>query len=144
VLSSWLFYAPPAPGGAATGIASLTAAAPSVAARVYSDLGAGVYEEFLFRLVLISLALLLMVDVFSLPRGPAATAAVIIGGILFALYHFTMPQLTGAQPFPFRLFVFFSLAGMYLGCLFVFRGYGIAVGAHALYNVAVSLLMRPQ
>lgn len=134
VLNAWLF----APDGAPAGGAAM--AAGKFANEFYNALGAGVYEEFLFRLALISLALLVMVDVFSLSRAPAATAAVIIGGILFSLYHFSKAQLTGAEPFPFSLFAFRALAGAYLGCLFVFRGYGVAVGAHAAWNIAIAVL----
>jgi hypothetical protein len=134
VLNAWLFQPDGAPAGGAA------VAGAKLATDLYNALGAGVYEEFLFRLTLISLALLLMVDVFSLPRAPAATAAVLVGGILFSLYHFTKGQLTGVEAFPFSLFAFRSLAGAYLGCLFVYRGFGIAVGAHAAWNVAIALL----
>ena len=37
-------------------------------------------------------------------------------------------------------FAFRFLVGVILGAVFLKRGFGVAVGAHVLYNIAVSLL----
>ena len=105
--------------------------------QVALALGAGIYEEFIFRLLLISLAMLLLVDIFGLPETPVAVGAVIISAVLFSLYHFVGLKFAEAAGFPWAEFVFRCLAGAYLGWLYVFRGFGVAVGVHALFDIYV-------
>lgn len=100
-------------------------------------LGAGVYEEFVFRLVLISLIVLLGVDVLGLARKPVAVIAVAVSAVLFAAHHH--PPI-GSEPFSWMAFLFRAAAGVYLSAVFWFRGYPVAAGAHAAYNVIVGLL----
>lgn len=97
--------------------------------------GAGIYEEFLFRLIAISIILLVFVDIFELKRDPVTVAAVLISAVAFSLYHLSQDQLTNSSQFPWGPFIFRAMAGVYLGGLFIFRGYGIAVGAHVFYNL---------
>ena len=104
--------------------------------------GAGIYEEFAFRLVLIGLLLLLLVDVWEGSKIGMAAIAIGLTAIIFSLYH---PQVwAGAtmrsqllwEPFLFRVW-----AGGYLGMVFLMRGYGITVGAHIAYNVYAVLAL---
>ena len=106
--------------------------------RLVTAVGAGIYEEFLFRLWLICLSLLVFVDLLKLRREAVASVAVVLGGALFSLYHFSGEQMAW-EVFPWGLFVFRAMAGWYLGALFCLRGFGITVGAHALFNVFVVL-----
>jgi hypothetical protein len=99
--------------------------------------GAALYEEFIFRLVLIGLLLLLFVDVFDLHRQAATVFVVVFSAVCFSLYHFSRQHFTGELPFPWHPFAFRGLAGVYLGGLLLLRGFGITVGAHAVYNVYV-------
>ena len=110
--------------------------------RVLQGLGAGIYEEFIFRLAMISLLLLVFVDLLGLKKEPSAGVAVIVSAIVFSLYHFSAVQVAAFPGWPWVEFVFRAVAGIYLGGLFVFRGYGIAVGAHAFYNLYV-LISQP-
>jgi len=97
--------------------------------------GAGIYEEFIFRLVFISLVLLISVDIFGLKREPVTVAAVLLAAVAFSLYHLSPAQLEGTCPIAWTETVFRAVAGIYLGTLYVFRGFGITVGAHSLYNI---------
>ena len=99
--------------------------------------GAGVYEEFLFRLLPVSLSLLLFVDVMDVRKDIVTVGAVLISACAFSLYHIPTEQLFGSEPFPWGDFLYRTCAGGYLGGLFVFRGFGIAVAAHAFYNFYV-------
>ena len=111
--------------------------APRLVQDVLVAVGAGVYEEFIFRLALISLAMFLFVDLLELPKEAVAVCAVIVSGCLFSLYHFL-----GGLPegeIAWKLFVVRMLAGVYLGGLFVGRGLAIAVGTHACFNLFVVL-----
>ncbi len=110
---------------------------PMLARQVLQAIGAGIYEEFIFRLLLIGLALVVLVDVFELRRDVCAAAAIAVGAVLFSLYHIPSSQLAGPAAFPWSAFVFRASAGAYLGGLFVCRGYGIAVGTHIVWNLLV-------
>jgi len=118
--------------------ASLVAGGPGLGEIVQDVLqafGAGIYEEFIFRLVLISLLLLVFVDLFGLKKEVMTVIAVIAAAIAFSLYHLPAEQLGSHQGTAFPRFIFRALAGIYLGTIFVYRGFGIAVGAHAFYNI---------
>lgn len=104
---------------------------------VLKAVGAGVYEEFLFRMVLISLLLLLAIDVARLRKDACTVTAVILAAVVFSLCHFSL--LGGAESFAWGSFVFRTLAGVLFGTAYVFRGLGIAVGAHIFWNLFVYL-----
>jgi hypothetical protein len=102
-------------------------------------LGAGIYEEFLFRLVLISLALLVFSDVFELRKEAVTAAAVLVSAALFSAAHFPFAGLGGQVPFRWGDFAFFAGAGAFWGVLYVLRGFAIAAGAHACWDVLVAV-----
>ena len=107
-----------------------SAAEPTVV-HLIRYLGAGLYEETLFRLLLFS-GLLLIFHMVELPRLWGVSLAIVGSALLFAGAHNL-----GANGEPFRpsVFIFRSLAGAYFACLYSVRGFGIAVGAHAGYDV---------
>lgn len=92
--------------------------------------GAGVYEEFLFRLLMIGGAVLLLSKMMGLKRSTVALYAAIASAACFSLYHFG-----SWNDFVLSHFVIRLMAGLYLAGLYLFRGLGIAVGAHAAYDV---------
>ena len=120
-------------------MAATAPAAPSQFVRqALQGLGAGIYEEFLFRLVLAGLILFILADLLEFRRDVSAIVAIFAQAALFSLYHLSHAQVTGAAPFPWSPFVFRMLAGAYLGGLYVLRGYGITVGTHAVWNFYVA------
>lgn len=109
-------------------------------ARLCDGIGAGLYEELVFRLFLIS-ALLLVAETW-LSRARAGTVrgvAVLLAGVAFSWVHF---QPIGGEVFDWALFLSRSIAGSYLGFIFVHRGFGIAAGSHAAYNAFTILAMQ--
>ncbi|MEM7205312.1 MAG: CPBP family intramembrane glutamic endopeptidase [Planctomycetota bacterium] len=112
-------------------------------ANLIGSLGAGIFEELLFRLIMVSvLALFLMraTGAFGLPRALGGIGAVLISAVLFALFHHVGP---GAAPFERSEFLFRSIAGAVLGLLFVVRGFGVCVYTHAFYDVHYYLTAPP-
>jgi hypothetical protein len=101
---------------------------------IVRSFGAGIYEELVFRLICITVLVIVLIDLARLPRGPAAILIMAASAALFAYQHH--PPL-GAEPFAMQSFLFRSAAGLYLAGLFVFRGFGVAAGCHVLYNVIV-------
>lgn len=105
------------------------------ARRLCVAVGAGVYEEFVFRLVLIGLLLLVFVDVFELKRDAVIVVSVILAALAFSAYHVPVSAWRGEAAVPWYDTFFRALAGVYLGLVYVLRGYGIAAGTHAIYNI---------
>lgn len=97
--------------------------------------GAGIYEEVLFRLMLFSLlAVLFKFSLLpSLITLPLAAAA---GAVLFAAAHHLGPH---GEPVVPVVFAFRVVAGLLFTALYQFRGFGVAVGTHAGYDILVGV-----
>jgi hypothetical protein len=103
--------------------------------RLVSYLGAGIYEEALFRLLLYS-GLLKLFQFTGLPLLPSALAAATASAAAFSAAHHLGPY---GQPYSNYVFLFRLAAGLYFAALYQWRGFGIAVGAHACYNVMIGV-----
>ena len=103
-------------------------------------LGAGVYEELLFRLLLLPL-LAWVLRRFHVAPAASMAGAVVLSSLLFAAAHYIGPYGEHFTTFAFffRTFFFRTLAGMFFAVLFVYRGFGIAAGTHAGYDLLVGL-----
>lgn len=104
-------------------------------ARLTLSVGAGLYEELLFRLVLITLIHFLTVDVIKTKAMSGNIIAILISAVLFSLYHHNAVPMN--DPRAFETYLFYAIAGAYFGAIFLVRGFGIAVGCHALYDAIV-------
>ena len=98
-------------------------------------LGAGIYEEAVFRLLLYSATLWIMRKL-DVPHSLSCSLAALGSATLFSVAHHLGPY---GQDYENYVFIFRILAGLYFALLFHFRGFGIAVGTHACYNVMVSV-----
>lgn len=108
-------------------------------ARLTISLGAGLYEELLFRMILIAVVHFLAVDLFRLGEAAGRTAAILVSAGAFALYHDVGAPAGGIDA---AALLYFLLAGVYFAVLYLFRGFGIVVGVHAMFDVFV-LLFAP-
>jgi len=99
------------------------------------SLGAGLFEELAFRVVL--LTVLLAVFGLILPRRWAAFFAIVFAALAFSLAHYA-----GALGEPFRLhtLMYRWLAGLLFTLLYYQRGFAIAAWSHALYDIWVLLV----
>jgi hypothetical protein len=107
----------------------------SGAMRLVSYLGAGIYEEALFRLTLYS-GLRGALRLAGLPLLVAEVVAATSSAALFSAAHHLGPY---GQPYSNYVFLFRLAAGLYFAAVYQLRGFGIAVGAHACYNVMISV-----
>ena len=103
-------------------------------------IGAGIYEELLFRLIAISMLHMILADALRLPQRTAVWVTVALSAFMFGLYHFSTYNVFGWDAGQWGRFMFYTGAGMYFAALFVFRGFGIVAATHALYDVLVVLL----
>ncbi|HEY2783718.1 MAG TPA: CPBP family intramembrane glutamic endopeptidase [Fimbriiglobus sp.] len=105
------------------------------ASKLVTFVGAGIYEEVIFRLGLFTL-LSVLFRTMLLPKPLAIVVAAVVGSLLFAAAHHVGEN---GDPFQPTVFAFRTLAGLYFNMLYVTRGFGIAVGAHAGYDVLVGV-----
>ena len=118
----------------------------SVGVPMYANIvlgcGAGVYEEFLFRLLLLGILARFFGRFVGLKGGWLFAAASLTQAVLFAAFHHlpggmeavtTWKEAWGVLP----VFGFRMVAGVYFAYLFLERGFGVAAGAHASYNVLI-------
>jgi hypothetical protein len=107
--------------------------------RVAMAAGAGIYEELVFRLALMSAIHMLLSDVGGW-RGPGSwIASAAAAAVAFALYH---PLQSADGGFATWRFLFLVAGGCWFGLLFHWRGFGIAAGTHAAYDLMALLLWR--
>ncbi|HID75834.1 MAG TPA: CPBP family intramembrane metalloprotease [Planctomycetaceae bacterium] len=110
--------------------------------RAVGFLGAGVYEELLFRLMLFSGAVWLLRRL-GLKRPMATAGSVVLTSLSFAGAHYIGPHgepVAWSQGLFWFSFSFRFLAGVFFSLLFVYRGFGIAAGAHAGYDILVGIV----
>jgi len=114
--------------------------------NIILSLGAGVYEEFLFRFLLMGALFALFRWLWDLRDTRLYVTVVLTQAVLFALFHHlpgggeTLDWAYVTSGHFLRAFAFRTLAGVYFAYLYQERGFGIAVGSHAFYDViAVTL-----
>jgi hypothetical protein len=109
------------------------ASAPA-ATRVMLSLGAGLYEELLFRVILVSGIALIGRRLFGWRPWVAGTVAVCVSALTFAAFHYIGPY---GDPLRLDSFVFRLLGGVAFSILYVSRGFGITAWTHACYDLLV-------
>jgi hypothetical protein len=95
------------------------------------SIGAGIYEELVFRLVAFTVLNLILVDFFELKKVLAFPLIILTSAVVFSLYHYW------GEPFAWQSFAFRTLAGVYFGVIFICRGFGITAGCHAAYDIII-------
>ncbi len=102
--------------------------------KTVSYLGAGIYEEFVFRLLALLPVLCFGTWLFGSRKWIVIVLVSLISSIFFALLHYDVLNPSGA-PFDYASFAIRTLAGLFFCAVFLARGFGVAVGVHAAYNV---------
>ena len=123
--------------GAIFAIAPAAAGAPQyktgVGLQLVLSIGAGLYEELIFRVVLVGGLYWVLRRIWPQGRFGYVLAAV-VGALLFSWVHYTgaLGDAFSLSSFTFRFFF-----GLVLNAIFLLRGFGIAAWTHALYDVMV-------
>lgn len=110
-------------------------------AGIVMSLGAGFYEEVVFRVVLFGLGakLVSLILPVAIPFRPIAIRvgwAVIAAGV-FSGWHYVGDL---GDPFDAKSFVFRWVCGLVFTIIYVFRGFAPVVWTHALYDIWVLVL----
>jgi hypothetical protein len=102
------------------------------------SLGAGLYEELVFRVILVG-GLLYVFKQAGVGRTAGRVWAALLAALLFSAFHYVGPY---AYPLELSSFTFRFLAGLAFNVLFIARGFGITAWTHALYDIFLLLAMR--
>jgi membrane protease YdiL (CAAX protease family) len=100
------------------------------------SLGAGIYEELLFRVLLVSGMAWLMTRIFHWRATAGGIFAVVIGALIFSAFHYMGPYGDDLQ---LASFTFRAVAGVLFSGLYLLRGFGITAWTHALYDVFLAV-----
>lgn len=121
------------------GFAAGDAIERSLVSRAAIAVGAGLYEEMLFRMVAIALFHVVLVDLIGMGSRKGTIVSVVLAALAFAFYHdVALPG--GGLNWPNA--AFFVFAGVYFGLVYVWRGFGVVVAVHALYDLAVLVFLK--
>ena len=105
--------------------------------NLYLCIGAGIWEEILFRLLLFSSMYKFLNIVFKKDKIFPLFLSFLLSSILFSLFHYIG---NNADIFNFNTFIIRSIGGLLLCILYYYRGFGIAVISHISYDfILVSL-----
>src|SRR5207247_9229530 len=93
------------------------------------SLGAGIYEELLFRVVLVGLIAWAGTKLLGWRPLVAGVAATVLGALIFSAFHYIGPY---GDRLDVYSFVFRPIAGLFFSDLSLLRGFGITAWSHAL------------
>lgn len=122
-----------APGRLAVG----TSAGLDLQSQLVVSLGAGIYEELVFRVLLVSVLMWGARSLLGTGKTLSAVIAVVTSALLFSSFHYVGSL---GDTFTVQSFVFRVVAGLAFSALYVTRGLGITAWTHALYDLGFSLL----
>ncbi len=109
-------------------------AAPAQNRALYHEIllavAAGLYEEFLFRLILLGSILFIFNRIWPTKAFVRAAVASAIQACVFAIFHYA-----GISNVYWDQFIFRLVAGWLLGLLYVYRGLAVSVYTHAFYDI---------
>jgi hypothetical protein len=108
----------------------------SLPTQLMISLGAGIYEELLFRVILVSLLVWVARHGFGWPSTRASIFAVLAGALIFSAFHYIGPF---GDQWTLASFTFRAVAGLLFSGLYVLRGFGITAWTHALYDVLLAV-----
>ncbi len=113
-------------------------ASMSMAEGLVLSIGAGLYEELLFRVVIAG-GLFAVFRWSGVPIGRAGAFAVILSALVFSAFHYVGPfgDTIALSSFLFRFF-----AGVTFSAIFLLRGFGIVAWTHALYDVFIVMAIQ--
>jgi len=110
----------------------------SIMADIVTGIGAGIYEELVFRLLLICVLMMLFQDGFGLTLNSSIALSILVAAGLFSAHHhvvFLDGAFRSSAPFDARQFAFRTIAGIYFAVLFAVRGFASTAGTHAFYDI---------
>jgi hypothetical protein len=104
--------------------------------RLMMSLGAGLYEELFFRVILVGGLAAGARIVLGFGRRSAGVLAAVAGALIFSAFHYIGPY---GDAWQLQSFVFRALSGLAFSALYLLRGFGVTAWTHALYDAFLLL-----
>ena len=108
--------------------------------QIVLSIGSGIFEEFVFRVVLVSLLALIIGLFVKNQYWYKMLISIVIAAVIFSAFHFIGEYADAPIT---SLFILRFIAGIVLGYIYVFRGFGIAAYSHSFYNLIVFTQIIP-
>src|SRR5882724_1768701 len=105
--------------------------------RLMVSLGAGIYEELLFRVLLVGALAATARALLGWRPLTAGLAATVVGAAIFSAFHYIGPY---GDRWQLYSFAFRMVAGLFFSGLYLTRGFGITAWTHALYDVLLLIV----
>ncbi len=96
------------------------------------SIGAGVYEELVFRIIFLQAIVIISRYLLRLNKVTSMVMGIIFSSVIFSGFHYIGPWGDSINIISFALRF---IAGIILATIYILRGYGIAVYSHALYDL---------
>ncbi len=106
-----------------------------VAYEVMLAVGAGLFEELVFRLMLLGFLVFVFTRLRQFPLWTAYLLALVITSIAFAVAHYLHVR---KGLFDAHVFLLRQVAGVFFGLIYCLRGFGVAVYTHTWYDLLVA------
>lgn len=106
----------------------------SVLSNVVMSLGAGFYEELVFRLLIFGVGAKFLLHLDEWSPWVVYPVWALVSAAVFSGWHHVGPL---GEPFELRTFVFRTVCGVVFTAIFAFRGFAPSVWTHTLYDVWV-------
>ncbi len=121
-------------------IAKLFMATGSISGSILGDLGlaigAGLFEELFFRVILTSALMWGCLKLIRL-KWLSVTVAIILASFMFSLAHYVG---SAGDPLEIYSFLFRFLAGLWFTTLYSVRGFAVVCLTHAFYDIFIIIL----
>jgi Type II CAAX prenyl endopeptidase Rce1-like len=108
-----------------------------LATQLMVSLGAGIYEELLFRVILVGAIAGAGRRLLGWSPTASGLLATLLGALIFSIFHYVGPY---GDPWTLGSFTFRTIAGVLFSGLYLLRGFGITAWGHALYDVFLTVL----
>jgi Type II CAAX prenyl endopeptidase Rce1-like len=108
-----------------------------LATQLMISLGAGIYEELLFRVLMVGTLAWGARRLFGWSPRTAGVLATVLGALVFSAFHYIGPY---GDRLELGSFTFRAIAGVLFSGLYLLRGFGIVAWTHTLYDVFLALV----
>ena len=102
------------------------------------SIGAGLYEELFFRVLLVGGLFLFLDFILAIKERHTYIIAAVLGALIFSAVHYIGVY---GDAFAWPSFTFRFLFGLALNALYLTRGFGIAAWSHAIYDILLTIIL---
>ncbi len=106
--------------------------------QIALSIGAGLYEELFFRVILVS-GLYFITSKFLILHKVSYLVAAVIASLIFSGVHYIG---SFGDEFTLHSFMFRFLFGLVLNIVYILRGFGVAAWSHSIYDILVTVALN--